>query len=102
MKAWILSVINEDDQGQEIVFADNAAQAKKKIRYTDLYAESWIYIRVRRYRELDDMEEASEFEKHLVQWRNGWNWYDESTPDPDITSDEEFKIWYKKNIGWVK
>ena len=99
MKAWVLSLSNDQDQGQDIVFADNVAQAKKQIWQTNLEADGWIYIRANRYKILDGMEKAADYERHLIMWRNGWGWYEHDTPYSEETTDEEFKEWYNKTIA---
>jgi len=99
MKAYVLSVHGDDDQGQASVFSDTAKEAKKKFWSTDLEADSYIDIRVKRAPYLDHMENLSEIEIELVKWRNGWHWFDYATPQPDETTDEEFYEWHKDNFG---
>lgn len=98
MKAWVLSLSNDPDQGQAIVFADKATDAKLKIYETNLDSDGWIYIRANRYEPLDNMESASEIDKSLILWKNGWFWYDYETPPEHETTDDEFKEWYKRTF----
>lgn len=102
MKAWKLSIKNDDDQGQAIVFAENRSEAKKRLFCTDLEANCWTDIEARRYPDLDDMEEAEEVEIALIMWINGWRWFDYNTPDPVETSFDEFREWYNKTIREVQ
>lgn len=98
MKAYILRVINDDDQGQVVVFANTANEAKKQFNSTYLETEQYIDIRVKRSPEFDNMENLSEIDLAKEQWRNGWRWYDYNTPYPEDTTDEEFYKWYKNNV----
>lgn len=98
MKAYLLSVKYDDDQGQAIVFSKTAKEAKKKFYTTNLEADTYINIRVRRCPEYDDMGQLKSIELVKEQWRNGWRWYDYNTPYPEDTTDEEFYRWYKKEI----
>lgn len=102
MKAWVLSIKNEDDQGQAIVFAENRTEAKKMLWTTHLEANSWIDIEARRYSNLDDMEKSSEVERSLILWRDGWRWYDYETPEEEETTDDEFREWYMREIMGVE
>lgn len=102
MKAWILSIKRDDDQGQAIVFAENRTEAKKMLGTTHLEADTWIDIEVRRYPELDNMEKAEEVERSLILWRNGWRWYDIQTPEEYETTDDEFREWYLREIMGVQ
>lgn len=99
MKAYTLRVIDDYDQVQVIVFANTAKEAKKQFNSTGLETEQYIDIRVKRHPEFDNMENLSEIELAKNQWREGWTWYDEDTPDPEETTDEEFYEWYKNNLG---
>lgn len=99
MKAWLLSLIDDEDQGEAVVFADTVTEAKAIIHQTNLDDNGWISIRAVRYPCLDGMEKASEPGRSLIQWRNGWRWFDYSTPDPSETTDEEFIKWHEEIIG---
>lgn len=102
MKAYVLSIKNDDDQGQAIVFANNRTEAKQKLCITNLDANCWTDIQASRYPDLDGMENAEEPDIALVLWRNGWRWFDYRTPDPFDTTAEEFKAWYCMTILEVK
>lgn len=102
MKAWVLSIKDDNDQGEAIVFANTRAEAKKMLGTTYLEADGWIDIEARRYPDLDNMENLSEVEKSLILWRNGWRWYDRETPEEDETTDDEFRAWYLREIMEVQ
>ena len=107
MKAYYLFSINEEEPGGYPVFAKNSREAKKKLNTTNLYLENYTNLRVRRLPQLDDKENLSEFERDKLLWRQrGWGFDEEDLPpDPDETTDEEFKKWYEENVqmlGWSK
>ena len=102
MKAWVLSIKDDNDQGEAIVFAPNRTEAKKRLWTTHLEADSWIDIEARRYPVLDNMENAGEVERALILWRDGWYWYDCETPEEDETTDDEFRAWYLREIMEVQ
>lgn len=97
MKAWSVSIKDDEDQGMLIVFADNRGEARKQTG--DLQYESWIDIIAVRDKRYDDLEKLSEAELALRQWRDGWRWYEEATPEPGETTDAEFFEWYERNIS---
>ena len=99
MKAWLLSLIDDEDQGEAVVFADTVTEAKSEIYQTNLDENGWTSIRARRYPALDGMEDASEPERSLIQWRNGWRWFDYGTPDPGEAADDEFIKWHEELNG---
>lgn len=103
MKAYILSLANDDEGICDIVFADSSKQAKKKIYQTDLgdWDFEWIDIRVRRSPKFDGMETLTRRELAKETWREGWQWYDEYTPEPTETTDEEFYKWYDEVLGGI-
>lgn len=96
MKAWIVSVYQDDDQGNEIVFADNLKEAKVAGYRTELEFDSYTDIRVKRYKIFDDMEKLSERELCKVKWREGWWFFQEGCPDCETATDEEFYAWYDR------
>lgn len=102
MKAYLLEIKDEDDKGQEIVYADTAQAARKLVYSTELDPDNFIDVRARRYPMLDDMEDAEPAERALKQWRDGWYWWDKATPVPETTSDETFRAWYERNINVKK
>lgn len=98
MKAYRLSIKDDEDQGAEIVFANTAKEAKKLIS-GELVYDWWIDIRVHRDKRYDGMENLSRAELALQQWRDGWRWFGVDYPDPDEATDAEFIGWYAKNWG---
>lgn len=101
MKAYVLSLKNDDEGFSEIVFAETSKAAKKMIYRTNLgdMVEEWIDIRVHRDKRYDGMENLSDAELALKQWRDGWGWIDMDPPDADEATDEEFFEWHKKWFG---
>lgn len=102
MKAYRLSVKNDDDAGQAIVFANTAKEAKKQVYGHDTLADAleggWIDLLVHRDERYDGMESLSSAELALHQWHDGWRWFDLNYPDPDEATDEEFIKWYEDNF----
>lgn len=105
MKAYCLSIKDEDDAGQMIVFANTVKEARKQIYGTDLYDAAdgeWIRVQAHRYKRYDGLEKLSNAELAMHQWRDGWRWFDMDYPDPDEATDEEFLSWYADNFGEEK
>lgn len=101
MKAYCLSIKDDDDAGQAIVFADNVKDAKKQVYSHDMLVdamEEWTWLRAHRAKQFDDMENLSKAELSLHQWHDGWRWFDMDFPDPDEATDEEFLEWYEENF----
>ena len=100
MKAYQLSIIDNDDAGAAIVFADTAKDARAQIYGTTLgdSVEKWIDIRVHRAKEYDGMENLSEAELALKQWHDGWRWYDLDHPEEGEATDKEFLEWYEETF----
>lgn len=101
MKAYYLSIKDDDEGIVAVVFAENAREAKKKVYSTylvDYWSGEWIYLRVNRAKKFDGKEKLTESELALFQWREGWRWNDHDYPDPDEATDEEFLEWYKDNF----
>ena len=97
MKAYKLSVNNDSDQGEEIVFAKNGKEARGK--YEFLEPENFIDLSVRRAPEFDGMENADAYELAKRQWQTGWRWFDlQGMPDPDEDTEEDFEEWYKEKL----
>lgn len=101
IKAYHLSIKDDYDAGNAIVFAETPAAAKNQIYSTTLgdNVEDWIDIRVRRDKRYDGMENLSEADLALEQWKDGWRWFDEDYPDPDEATDAEFLTWYEDAFG---
>lgn len=99
MKAYYLSIKDDGDTGQQIVFANTAKAAKKLVHgwvWDNL--ENYIDLRVNRAKKFDGMENLSEAELALHQWHDGWRWFDMDYPDPDEATDAEFLKWYEENF----
>lgn len=98
LKAYMLSVNHDDDQGCAIVFAERYKDAINAWN-CDLECD-FIDRRCRRYPAFDGMENASQYEMIYKQWQEGW-WFDtqRSPGDPDEVSDEAFKDWYDFEYG---
>lgn len=60
MKAYLLSIKYDSDQGDAIVFENTVKEAKKKIHSTELYYDSWIDVQAKRCPEFDGMENYSD------------------------------------------
>lgn len=103
MKAYYLSVRDEDDAGGAIVFANTAKEAKKQVfgydELVDALQGGWIDLRANRAREYDDMESLDGPRLALEQWKNGWRWFDVDYPDPDEATDKDFLDWYERNFA---
>ena len=103
MKAYYLSVKDEDDAGQAVVFANTAREAKKQVfAHDDLVMAldgGWVNLRVNRAKSYDGMENLSEAELALHQWRNGWRWFDWHDMPDDEATDEEFIKRYEAAFG---
>ena len=108
MKAWILSVLNNDGE-QNLVFADTASQAKKQANIDggrlynfDLNVENYAGIRANRASQFDDMENEPEFEMVILLLQNGW-WFTINeimyTEDDLSEFKEKFKNWEKWEVG---
>lgn len=99
IKAYSLSIADDPDQGQQIVFAETASEAKKKLDGEQFVYDRWIDIQAHRSRAFDGMENLTKAELALEQWREGWIWFDRDTPDCDESTDEQFIAWYKDNFA---
>lgn len=100
MKAYSLSIKDNDDAGQEIVFAENGRAAKKLIGDLADSLEEYTDLRVHRDKRYDGMEKLSPAQLAFHQWRDGWQWFDMyDMPDPDHATDAEFYKWYERNFG---
>lgn len=102
LKAYALSVKDEEDAGEMIVFANTANEARKQAYGTDLSDAAdgeWIRIQAHRDKRYDGMENLSNAELAMHQWRDGWRWFDVNYPDPDEATDDEFLKWYADTFG---
>jgi hypothetical protein len=100
MKAYYAHIVDDDDAGGEIIFAETAQKAKSMAYGREFTAnlESYIYLRATRSPEYDGMENLDSAHLALQQWKNGWRWFDIDYPDPDTATDEEFLKWYKETF----
>lgn len=101
MKAYYLSVKDEDDAGQAVVFATSSKEAKKQVFSHDELVIAldggWINLRVNRAKRYDGLEN-SDTDLALAQWKDGWRWFDRyDMPDPDTATDQAFLDWYRDN-----
>jgi hypothetical protein len=102
MKAYILGIRDDDDQGEFVVFADNAQEARKLVNGTDLQYERWIDVRSYRAKRWDNLEHLDDAHLHLELWKEGWRWLFTSYPDPETDTDETFLAWYEDAFGETK
>lgn len=96
MKAYKLSIKDDPDQGEVIVFAQTAREAKNNwTQYLD--TDSFLDKLVHRAPEFDGMENASDMELMTKQWQEGWRWYDcYDVPDVEEDTIEDFQAWFRK------
>lgn len=95
MKAYLVNVKYDSDQGDAVVFANTVKEAKNKIHSTDLEYDTWIDVQAKRSPEFDGMENHSDKELAKEMWREGWNYFDYNhVPDCETATDEEFYQWY--------
>lgn len=99
MKAYILGIRDDPDQGNQIVFAGNATGAKKQLDGNQFMYESWIDIECLRAKSWDGKENLTPKELMKEQWREGWWFHQTDYPDPDEGTDEQFYEWYDKTYG---
>lgn len=99
MKAYKLSIKDDPDQGEVIVFAQTAREAKNNwTQYLD--ADNFLDKLVHRAPEFDGMENASDMEMMTKQWQEGWKWYDcYDVPDVEEDTVEDFQAWFRKEYG---
>lgn len=104
MKAYCLSIKDEDDAGCAIVFANTVKEAKKQVWSHDTIVDAldggWITLQAHRAKHYDGMENLDAAHLALEQWKEGWRWFDVyAMPDNDETTDNEFVAWYEKTFG---
>ena len=96
MKAYKLSIKDDPDQGEVIVFAKTAREAKNNWHWY-LDADNFLDKLVHRAPEFDGMENASDMELMTKQWQEGWRWYDYyDIPDVEEDTVEDFQAWFRK------
>lgn len=99
MKAYHVSIRNDEDQGGGIVFAKTAQEARKYYGTFDLDPESWLDVQAHRDKRYDGLEKLPPAELALKQWRDGWRWFFMDYPDVDEATDKEFLEWYEAEFG---
>jgi hypothetical protein len=97
MKAYCVSIRDDEDQGMLIVFANTRNEARNQSG--DLMYESWIDIRAIRDKRYDGLEKLSDAQLALRQWHDGWRWYDMDYPEPEEATDAQFLEWYERNFS---
>lgn len=102
MKAYKLSIKDEDDAGAAIVFANTVKEAKKQVYSFDMLNDAleggWIALQAHRAEHYDGMENLDAAHLALEQWHDGWVWFDVDNPDPDEATDQEFLDWYERTF----
>ncbi len=98
-KAYLLGLRNDDDAGNELVFAQTAREARKQIYSTDLDPENWIDVTAHRAKKWDHLFGSSRKEQYKAFWRDGWWFHQSGCPDVDEATDEQFYEWYDNTYG---
>lgn len=100
MKAYITGITDDDDAGNEIVFANTAREARKMVWGSDFtaFAERYIDVYARRYPNYDGMENLSKKELALQQWHDGWWFHQSGYLSDDEWTDEQFIQWYEETF----
>ena len=108
MKAWIVENTRDYDYfgWNEIVFAENYREAKKKATYTGLFNGDYLSLRVKRYPDMDDTENLNHKDYTYKLWLSGWMWVGGKYPlaPYDLYDDKRkarigFLKWYSKYYG---
>lgn len=109
MKAWIVENTRDYDyfDWNEIVFAENYREAKKKATHTSLCEthDDFVNLRVKRYPDMDDTENLNHKDYTYKLWQSGWMWVGAYPLDPyDNYSNKrkariDFLKWYSKYYG---
>lgn len=99
MKAYYVSIRDDDDAGGGITFAHTAQEARGHYHAFDLNPERWIDVQAHRSKHFDGMENLSKAELAKEQWRDGWWFHQSGSPDVDEATDEEFYTWYESVFG---
>lgn len=109
MKAWIVESNNYANKDwNEIVFADNYREAKKKATHTSLCEtrDDFVNLRVKRYPDMDDTENLNHKDYTYKLWLSGWMWVGGKYPlaPYDLYDDKrkariDFLKWYSKYYG---
>lgn len=101
MKAYLAGIRDDDDAGQELVFADTAQKARSKVWGTDFtaFAERYIDVYAHRAKKWDYLEGKDQRECYKEFWRDGWWFHQSGYPDSDEATDEDFYKWYDETFG---
>lgn len=97
MKAWYLSIKDGED-GMFVVFANTRNEARGQADSKYLMYDTWLDIMARRAPKFDGLEKLSGSELALRLWRDGWQWLDHATPEPEKTTDAEFMEWFSADF----
>ena len=103
MKAWIVENTRDYDyfDWNEIVFATNYREAKKKATYTSLCENSddFLNLRVRRCPDMDDTENLNHKDYTYKLWLSGWMWTEGKYP---LDSYENYNDEREARIDFLK
>lgn len=99
MKAYFVWIENDDDAGNEIIFAKNTKEARSLAHTTQIAEEAdrFIDVRVKRYPIFDDKENLTHKEFTRLKISEGWRFFELEDIDEDTTN-EEFDLWYTRNF----
>lgn len=106
MRRWIVENTTDDwdKDWNEIVFAENYKDAKKKATHTNLCEtrDDFLNLRVKRYPDMDDTENLNRKDYTYKLWQSGWMWESAHPLAPYDEYDDEHKArldflkWYSK------
>lgn len=99
IKAYYVSLRNDDDAGGGIVFATTAQEARGQYHIYDLDPESRIDVQAHRSKHFDGMEKLTRAELYKECWREGWWFHQTGSPDVEEATDAEFYEWYESVYG---
>ncbi|KRL08012.1 hypothetical protein [Liquorilactobacillus hordei] len=95
MKAYSVEVISDPDYGQEIIWAENTKEARKKARCTEMAgnADGFLDLRVTRSSGFDDCENMNADDFAWKQHQEGWIWFEiPQLNNEDLTKEEFIKL----------
>ena len=98
MKAYYISIKDDEDQGGHLVWDTTVKNARKRVNESNLDYETWLDVQCYRQKSFDGMEELNEEELMLEKWKQGW-WFDSGEPifdDYKENTDEDFLTWYRE------
>ena len=98
MKAYKVWDKTNDDAGQDIVWANNVKESKRKGTSTQVgqQLDQFMDLKVKRCPEFDNMENLSSKDFMKQQWIKGWYWWDASyLPHyEELANDDVSRIMY--------